>query len=104
MSELTDATGGPRPLSARSVIATSLLGAAVAEVRRAVDGGAADVHRHLAGLAELDGRDGPLGGVEQLQHGRSGYRCAVRGLNHVDAARPGPGNACADGGMAEAGA
>jgi phenylacetic acid degradation operon negative regulatory protein len=35
MSELTDATGGPRPLSARSVIATSLLGAAVAEVRAA---------------------------------------------------------------------
>src|ERR687898_862863 len=33
MSEMPDAPEGPRPLSARSVIATSLLGAEVAEVR-----------------------------------------------------------------------
>ena len=44
----------------------------MAEVRRAVDGGAAHVHRHLAGLAGLEGDDPPLGGVEQVQHGGQG--------------------------------
>ena len=38
---------------------------AVAEVRRPVDGGAAHVHRHLAGLAGLERDDLVPGGVEQ---------------------------------------
>ena len=41
----------------------------MAEVRGPVDGGAAHVHRHLAGLAGLERDDLALGGVEQLQHG-----------------------------------
>ena len=41
---------------------------AVAEVGRAVDGGPAHVHRHLAGLAQLELADLAGGGVEQVEH------------------------------------
>ena len=60
---------------------------AVAEVRRAVDGGPAHVHRHLARLAGLEGHDAPLGGVEQVQHGRDG----TGATNPARTRLPGPG-------------
>ena len=40
----------------------------MAQVCRAVDGGPADVHRHLRRVAQLEGRDGPGGGVVQRDH------------------------------------
>ena len=45
----------------------------VAQVRRSVDGGPADVHRHLARLTGLQGHDLALRGVEDLQHGVPRY-------------------------------
>ena len=71
-----DVEAGPRQVAAQDVEDEGE--PAVAQVGRAVDGGPADVHRHLARLTELDGGHGPLGGVEQLQHGWSGYFCPPR--------------------------
>ena len=58
----------PRPLEVAAQDVEHEREAAVAEVRRAVHRRPADVHRHLARLAERELADLPGGGVEQADH------------------------------------